>query len=143
MEETKTAAFDPLDMNNYKVEKLPKIQKSGFEKWLMWLGGPLAAIAFVWIYWFANIPFIENLNTDTLSATASTRLDQVGAASFIRINYAMLAIFVAAVILWITEAVPNYLTSLILILGMVLTQVTTDTVAYAQQIGRASCRERV
>ena len=25
------AAFDPLDMNNYKVEKLPKMQKSSFE----------------------------------------------------------------------------------------------------------------
>ena len=24
--------FDPLDMNNYKVEKLPKMEKSGFEK---------------------------------------------------------------------------------------------------------------
>jgi len=26
--------FDPLDMNNYKVEKLPKMEKSGFEKWM-------------------------------------------------------------------------------------------------------------
>ena len=44
----------------------------------------------------------------------------------------MLAIFIAAIVLWITEAVPNYLTSLILILAMVLTNVTTDKVAYAQ-----------
>ena len=28
------ATFDPLDMNNYKVEKLPKMQKSSFEKWM-------------------------------------------------------------------------------------------------------------
>ena len=51
---------------------------------------------------------------------------------FIRINYAMLAIFVAAIILWITEAIPNYLTSLMVILGIVLTGITTDKTAYAQ-----------
>ena len=38
-------AFDPLDMNNYKVEKLPKMQKSNFEIWMARLGGPLAIIA--------------------------------------------------------------------------------------------------
>jgi anion transporter len=43
-----------------------------------------------------------------------------------------LAIFAAAVILWITEAIPNYLTSLVLILAMVLTGVTSDKVVYAQ-----------
>ena len=26
--------FDPLDMNNYKIEKLPKMEKSTFEKWM-------------------------------------------------------------------------------------------------------------
>ena len=39
--------FDPLDMNNYKVEKLPKMEKSGFEKWMARIGGPLAILAFV------------------------------------------------------------------------------------------------
>ena len=27
-----TQAFDPLDMNNYRIEKLPKMKKSGFER---------------------------------------------------------------------------------------------------------------
>ena len=31
---------DPLDMNNYRLEKLPKMQKSGFEIWMARLGGP-------------------------------------------------------------------------------------------------------
>ena len=48
---TPMSTFDPLDMNNYKVEKLPKMQKSNFEKWMARLGGPLAIIAFVVIYW--------------------------------------------------------------------------------------------
>ena len=43
-DKTKAAAFDPLDMNNYKVEKLPKMQKSKFEVWMARLGGPLAIV---------------------------------------------------------------------------------------------------
>ncbi|MDL2319868.1 DASS family sodium-coupled anion symporter [Alistipes sp. OttesenSCG-928-B03] len=131
-----TPAFDPLDMNNYKVEKLPKIEKSGFEKWLARLGGPLAVVVFVLIYYFGDFSFLNSITADTFNpdsdGTALARLKQVGLDDFIRINYAMLAIFAAAIILWITEAVPNYLTSLIVILAMVLTQVTTDKVAYAQ-----------
>lgn len=37
-------------MNNYRLEKLPKMQKSGFEIWMARLGGPLAILAFVLIY---------------------------------------------------------------------------------------------
>ena len=124
--------FNPLDMNNYKVEKLPKIEKSGFEKTLMYIGGPLALLAFILLYWFVKIPFLENIDISILTKEAGTRYKELGLEGFTRINYAMLAIFVAAIILWITEAIPNYLTSLILIITMVLTQVTTDKVAYAQ-----------
>ena len=120
MEEKKDVYFDPLDMNNYRVEKLPKMEKSGFEKWLARLGGPLAIIAFILLYYFINISFLDNLNPDTLTGGAVKRLAELGLDNFTRINYAMVAIFVAAIILWITEAVPNYLTSLLLILGMVL-----------------------
>lgn len=167
---TATTNFDPLDMNNYKLEKLPKMQKSGFEKILQRIGGPLAILAFVFIYWFADISFINNLDTNkettTLTEGAVKRYDEMykkaekklavvvdasgketkhelSAAEqdqlktdthnrFMRINYAMLAIFVAAIILWITEAIPNYLTSLIVILMIVLTGVTSDKEAYAQ-----------
>ncbi len=134
-EEKKAAAFDPLDMNNYKVEKLPKIEKSPFERWMMRLGGPLAAIVFVLIYWFGDFGFLNSINPETFPDSAKAaieRYNEVGLADFIRINYALLAIFAAAVILWITEAVPNYLTSLMLILAIVLTGVTSDETAYAQ-----------
>jgi hypothetical protein len=46
-EKNTTAEFDPLDMNNYKIEKLPKMKKSTFEKWMARIGGPLAILAFV------------------------------------------------------------------------------------------------
>jgi len=124
--------FDPLDMNNYRIEKLPKMVKSGFEKWMAIVGGPLAIVLFIYFYWFAKIPFLEHLNVSVMGKEAAKRFGEVGSAGFTKINYAMLAIFIGAIVLWITEAIPNYLTSLILILAMVLTGVTTDKVAYAQ-----------
>ncbi len=185
--------FDPLDMNNYKVEKLPKMQKSGFEKWMARLGGPLAALVFVLLYWVVDIPFINNLDPSQLDKKAKARYEtlcpeapavveinkEVKAAEadvienvqevavtnsveafsmpdaakmvaaqdeaqvirsenprdnspFIRICYAMLAIFCASMILWVTEAVPSYMTSLLVILAIVLTGVTTQKEAFAQ-----------
>lgn len=129
---THTPDFDPLDMSNYRIEKLPKMVKTGFEKWMAMFGSPLAIIAFVYIYWFADISFLNSFDHAILGKESSKRLVDLGMLGFSRINYAMLAIFVAAIILWITEAIPNYLTSLILILAIVLTGVTTDKVAYAQ-----------
>ncbi|MCF0174189.1 MAG: DASS family sodium-coupled anion symporter [Bacteroidales bacterium] len=125
-------AFDPLDMNNYRVDKLPKMKKSAFETWMQRLGGPLAIIAFVLIYWFGNIGFIDNLDTAALATKAQKRLDVIGLEAFLKANYAMLAIFVSGLILWMTEAIPNYLTSLLITLGVVLCGVTTQKDALAQ-----------
>ncbi len=124
--------FDVLDMNNYRVEKLKKIEKKGFERWMELLGGPLAIAVFLLIYYFSNISFIENIKPEQLTDEALARFKQIGGESFVRINYAMLAIFAASIILWITEAIPNYLTSLFVIITMVLTGVTTENNAYAQ-----------
>lgn len=160
--------FDPLDMENYRIEKLPKMQKAGFEKILQRIGAPLAIFAFILIYWVSDIPFIDKIDlnpqTTHLTESAISRYKQLETASlkvlkqtsdksnegsvqesqfvsqsqqvakkdFLRINYAMLAVFVAAIILWITEAIPNYLTSLIVILTIVLTGITSDKTAYAQ-----------
>ena len=59
-----TPPFDPLDMNNYHIEKLPKVQKTGVERFLQRIGGPLAILAFVLIYWVANISFINRIDTN-------------------------------------------------------------------------------
>jgi len=128
----KAPAFDPLDMNNYRIEKLPKMAKSSFETWMARLGGPLAIIAFILIYCFGHFGFIDNLNPDSLSAKALARYNELGLDAFIKANYAMLAIFVASLILWMTEAIPNYLTSLILIFGIVVFGVTGQKEALAQ-----------
>ena len=124
--------FDPLDMNNYKVEKLPKMAKSGFEKWMARLGGPLAILVFILIYWVVDIPLFDNLDFSGLSDKAQKRLAVIGEPAFIKACYAMLAIFCASIILWITEAVQSYLTSLLVILGVILCGVTTQKDAFAQ-----------
>ena len=124
--------FDPLDMNNYKVEKLPKMQKSGFEKWMARLGGPIAALVFVLLYWVVDIPLFDNLDFSQLGAKAQARLGVVGEENFIRICYAMLAIFCSSIILWITEAVQSYLTSLLVIMAVIICGVTTQKDAFAQ-----------
>ncbi len=124
--------FDILDMHNYRVEKLKKNKKVGFERWMEIFGGPLAIIAFILIYYFSDFSFINNINPDILTDEAAKRFKELGSESFSRINYAMLAIFAASIILWITEAIPNYLTSLFVIITMVLTGVTSEKLAYAQ-----------
>ncbi len=185
--------FDPLDMNNYKVEKLPKMQKSGFEKWMARLGMPLAIISFVLFLCVLRMPFIDNLekvdlragkdstfqlsekgqkgydglvktHEDKLTeqywkeqgfssediaqfkskkkekpAVPAEKKSEITASAnaqakddFIANNYAMLAIFIASVILWITEAVPSYLTSLLVILAIVLCGIVPQKEAFAQ-----------
>ena len=132
LEQEQEQALDPLDMNNYKVEKLPKMEKSGFEKWMARLGGPIAALIFILIYWVVDIPLFDNLDFSGLSSKAQARLNVIGEAAFIRACYAMLAIFCASIILWITEAVQSYLTSLMVILGVIICGVTTQKDAFAQ-----------
>jgi len=125
--------FDPLDMNNYRIEKLPKRRKSSVEKTLALIGPPLALIAFVYFGFFADLAFLRNFDpSGIVSETAKKALEKNGVEAFVRNNHLMLAIFIASIILWITEAIPNYLTSLILIISLVLTGVLTEKVAYAQ-----------
>ncbi|GGP02108.1 membrane protein [Cloacibacterium rupense] len=127
-----TSEFNPLNMDNYKLEKLPKIEKTGVEKWMMKLGGPIAILSFVLLYFVLDIPFLNKIDPEVLGKDALARYKELGAEGFEKINYAMLAIFVAAIILWITEAIPNYLTSLFVILAIVMTQVTTEKEAFSQ-----------
>lgn len=130
--DTDNENFDPLDMHNYRMETLPVREKSDIEKWIAIAGGPLAIIAFILIMWVIPIPFLHSINSETLSKTAKAIFDKVGTIAFAKMNIAMLAVFVSAIILWMTEAIPNYLTSLILIITLVFTKVLPEQVAYAQ-----------
>lgn len=125
-------AYDPLDMSNYHLNKLPKRERSKVEKFLVIIGAPLAVLVFILINYFAKVPFLHNIDPTTLSEKARAVYEAIGPEAFSATNISMLAIFLAAVILWITEAIPNYLTSLILIIGLVLTNVLSEVDAYHQ-----------
>ncbi len=124
--------YDPLDMANYRFEKLPTRKKSGFERWLSIIGGPLAVLVFLTLLFVVKVPFLDNIDPSILGKRAADRYQELGAVEFSRTNLAMLAIFASAIVLWISEAIPNYLTSLIVIISLVLTGVTPEKEAYAQ-----------
>lgn len=125
--------IDLLDMHNYRIEKLPKRDKTHFEKWLAMIGGPLAIIAFILFAFIIKVPFLQDIDpTRLVSEEARKAFAKLGSEAFSRSNEMMLAIFVASLILWMTEAIPNYLTSLILIVALVLTGVLPEKMAYAQ-----------
>ena len=123
---------DLLDMNNYRIEHLPVRVKSGFEKFLETIGLPLAIVVFLFIIFLAEIPYLSGIDPSILGQKALSQYNRLGAEEFSRINVSMMAIFIAAIILWITEAIPNYLTSLLVIITIVLTGVTPERDAYAQ-----------
>lgn len=125
--------FDPLDMHNYRIEKLPKREKSKFEKWLAGLGPLFAVAVFILFAYLLKLPFLQGIEQSQLSTdTAKQAFEKLGSVSFIRSNEFMLAIFAASIILWMTEAIPNYLTSLFVIISLVLTGVLPEKTAYAQ-----------
>lgn len=125
--------FNPLDMNNYRIEKLPKREKSKLEKWLAIAGPILALVAFILFAFIIKLPFLYSINPNELvSESAKQVYEKFGSAVFIRNNEFMLAIFAASIILWMTQAIPNYLTSLMLIIALVLTGVLSENTAYAQ-----------
>jgi anion transporter len=128
----KEKEFDPLDMNNYRIEKLPKRKKSKFEQFLANIGGPLAVLLFILIYFLFQPTYLFHINPESLSDYAKSIYDSVGAGEFSRMNVAMLAVFALSITLWMTEAIPNYLTSLILIISLVLLGVLSEKEAYAQ-----------
>ncbi len=125
--------FDPLDMHNYRVERLPKRDKGPIEKYFALSGPLLALIAFLLFAFVVKLPFLQSLQiSDVVTEAAKQNLSKIGIEKFIRINEYMLAVFSASIILWMTQAIPNYLTSLMLIISLVLTGVLSEKTAYAQ-----------
>ncbi len=129
---SKDPNFDPLEMGNYRIEKLPKREKVRFEKWLTYIGPPLAILCFILFGFIIDFPFLQSINPEHLTKDAKELFEKIGPIAFSKNNALMLGIFAAALILWITESIPNYLTSLIIIVTLVLTGVLPEKKAYAQ-----------
>ncbi|MBR2961305.1 MAG: anion permease, partial [Burkholderiaceae bacterium] len=89
--------FDPLDMNSYSLNKLPKRPPTKVSQFFQVWGLPIAAILFVLLGYVFQFPILN-------------AKQQV-----------MFALFATALFLWISETVPNYVTSMLLICGLILT----------------------
>ncbi|MBX3146339.1 MAG: anion permease [Gemmatimonadales bacterium] len=124
---------DSLDMRQYRIEQLPVRQRTAFEQQLARAGLVLAPLIFLLFAFVIELPYLQGVNPDSIvSAAAKAELAAKGAAWFSQANAYMLAIFLASIVLWMTAALPNYLTGLMVIIALVLTGVLTEQRAYAQ-----------
>ena len=124
---------DSLDMRQYRIEQLPVRQRTAFEQQLARAGLVLAPLIFLLFAFVIELPYLQGVNPDSIvSAAAKSELAAKGAAWFSQANAYMLAIFLASIVLWMTAALPNYLTGLMVIIALVLTGVLTEQRAYAQ-----------
>jgi len=101
-------AFDPLDMRNYGLEKLKEITAGPIMQKLKLVGVPLAILAFLFFHyqWCGPIEIY-----DTAKLPKGVKLEYL---------YSATGIFVFSLILWLTESIPSYLTSFIIIVAVVL-----------------------
>lgn len=103
----KNIPFDPLDLRNYSLEKLPVIKGGILAERVKFMGVPLALALFCYFQfqWCGSIQIFE----------AQSKVPPAHC-------YSALAIFFASLVLWITEAIPNYLTSFLIIIAVILTE---------------------
>ncbi|MCX7875479.1 MAG: DASS family sodium-coupled anion symporter [Melioribacteraceae bacterium] len=84
-----------LDLDKHKLSVIPEKKSSQNEKWLKYLGVPVSIIVFLYLYYMPT-------------PTGLTASGQV-----------VIAAFMFALILWVTEAIPTHVTSLILMILLV------------------------
>ena len=116
MDSKESPGFDPLDMNNYSLEKFKEIRSGKVMHYMKLAGVPLAVFLFLFYHfqWCGTIEMFE----------AQTKVPPAAC-------YSALGIFLASLVLWITEAIPNYLTSLIVIVAVILTGIMKMRPAFA------------
>lgn len=109
-------SFDPLDMRNYSLEKFRDIKAGALMQNFKLIGVPLAILSFLFfeLQWCGTIDVFE----------AQTKVPAAHC-------YSAMGIFVASLILWLTEAIPNYLTSLIVVVVVIITGVMKMRPAFA------------
>jgi sodium-dependent dicarboxylate transporter 2/3/5 len=97
--------FDPLDMRNYGLEKLKDIAAGPWMARAKLVGVPLGLLAFFYFHlkWCGPISFFEAAEVKNISHL-----------------YTVTGIFAFSLILWMTESLPSYLTSFIVIVATIL-----------------------
>lgn len=109
--------FDPLDMRNYSLEKFKDINSGVWAERIKFIGIPLAILSFLY-FELRLCGSIEMFDTQTKVPAAAC--------------YSTCGIFLATLILWLTESIPNYLTSMIAIVMVILTGVMKMKPAFAE-----------
>ena len=99
--------FDPLDMSSYSLNTLPKRPLSASGRFFRIWGLPIAAVILAVFGYWVQFPILNPR------------------------QQIMFGLFAAALFLWICEAVPNYITSMLLICGLVLTGIVKAKPAMA------------
>lgn len=110
------AVFDPLDMRNYSLEKFKDIKAGPLMQKMKLIGVPLGIFLFIFFH-FQWCGIIELFETQTKVPPAHC--------------YSALGIFFASLVLWLTEAIPNYLTSLLVVVVVIMTDVMKMRPAFA------------
>ncbi len=97
-------AFDPLDLRNYSLERFKEIKPGRLMAAVKAYGVPIAIAVFFFFHlkWCGEIDVFEAQKAPQLC-------------------YSALGIFIASLILWLSESIPNFLTSFIVIVVAVVT----------------------
>jgi sodium-dependent dicarboxylate transporter 2/3/5 len=100
-----TPPFDPLDMRNYGLEKLKDIAAGPWMARAKLVGVPLGLFAFFYFHlqWCGPISFFEEAGVKNVGHL-----------------YSVTGIFIFSLVLWMTEALPSYLTSFMVIVATIL-----------------------
>lgn len=103
---TAQAGFDPLDMRNYSLEKYKDIKAGAWMERMKLVGVPLAVLLFCYFHlkWCGTIDIFE----------AQTKVKPA-------LCYSATGIFLSSLVLWLSEAIPNYLTSMYVIVAAIMT----------------------
>ncbi len=101
-----TPPFDPLDMRNYGLEKLQEIKAGPWMERAKVIGVPLAIFLFLYFHlqWCGSIGFFDEQTEYKNTAHL----------------YTVTGIFCFSLVLWMTESLPSYLTSLVVIVATIL-----------------------
>ncbi len=101
-----TAQFDPLDMRNYSITNLKEIAAGPWMNRAKLLGVPVAILVFLYFHlqWCGKIDFFED-------AEGIKNISQL---------YTVTGILFFTLVLWMTEAIPSYLTSFFVIVATIL-----------------------
>lgn len=77
-EQAAMANGDALDMSQYRIDRLPKRERSTAEVWMARAGIPLAAAAFILFGFIWTPEFLVALNTESLPDQALERPTSAG-----------------------------------------------------------------